>query len=195
MVYQLAIASGEEISAEMASCLYAAVLTDTGSFTFACTTPSPSPSPSICSSVAPTPPASPRPSTSPTPRAKSACSGRPLQPEVDGEVAWTWITHDDMERASAIVEDCEGIVNYLISIARRACRRFPSRAPRRESEFRLNLRSKGTVDVAEVAERFGGGGHRNASGCTIDGPITEAVPVLVSELHLACRSACATLLA
>src|SRR6185437_1917819 len=37
MVYQLAVASGEEITAEMASCLYAAVLTDTGAFTFACT--------------------------------------------------------------------------------------------------------------------------------------------------------------
>jgi phosphoesterase RecJ-like protein len=195
MVYQLAVASGEEITAEMASCLYAAVLTDTGAFTFACTDAFTfglaehllergADSTGIAQSI-----------YFSHPESKVRLLGIALSNlEVDGEVAWTYVTLDDMERTNAIVEDCEGIVNYLISILGVRAAVFLREIPE-GSRFRLNLRSKGAVDVAEVAERFGGGGHRNASGCTIDGPITQAAPLLVSELHLACRSACATLLA
>jgi bifunctional oligoribonuclease and PAP phosphatase NrnA len=195
MIYHLAVASGEEITAEMAGCLYAALLTDTGAFTFACTDASVfgvaehllergADSTGIAQSI-----------YFSHPESKVRLLGIALSNlEVDGEVAWTFVTLDDMERTNAIVEDCEGIVNYLISILGVRAAVFLRELPD-GNRFRLNLRSKGTVDVAEVAERFGGGGHRNASGCTIEGPITEAVPTLVNELHLACRSACATLLA
>ncbi len=45
--------------------------------------------------------------------------------------------------------------------------------------FRVSLRSKGKLDVARVAECFGGGGHQCASGCSLDGPLAQAVrPVL-----------------
>jgi phosphoesterase RecJ-like protein len=195
MVYQLAVASGEEISPEMASCLYSAILTDTGAFTFACTDASTfglaehllergADSNAIAQSI-----------YFSHPESKVRILGAALSNlEVDGEVAWTFVTLDDMERANAIVEDCEGIVNYLISILGVRAAVFLREIPTGD-RFRLNLRSKGAVDVAEVAERFGGGGHRNASGCTVDGPLVKAIPVLVNELHLACRSACATLLA
>ena len=195
MVYQLAVASGEEITAEMSSCLYAAVLTDTGAFTFASTDAFTfglaehllergADSTGIAQSI-----------YFSHPESKVRLLGIALSNlEVDGEVAWTYVTLDDMERSNAIVEDCEGIVNYLISILGIRAAVFLRELPD-GNRFRLNLRSKGTVDVADVAERFGGGGHRNASGCTIDGPITHAAPLLVNELHLACRSACATLLA
>ncbi len=195
MIYDLAIASGEEITPEMASCLYTALLTDTGSFTFACTDAATfgvaehllergADSTGIAQAI-----------YFSNPESKLRLLGAALSNlEVDGEIAWTFVTHDDMERAGAIVEDCEGIVNYLISILGVRAAVFLRELPS-GNRFRLNLRSKGTVDVAEVAERFGGGGHRNASGCTIDGPLTDAVPQLVADLHLACRSACATLLA
>ena len=41
------------------------------------------------------------------------------------------------------------------------------------SEYRVSLRSKGSIDVGEVAKRFGGGGHKNASGCTVHGTLPE----------------------
>jgi phosphoesterase RecJ-like protein len=40
--------------------------------------------------------------------------------------------------------------------------------------YRTSLRSKGEVNVAKVAEKFGGGGHRNAAGCTLHGTWEEA---------------------
>jgi bifunctional oligoribonuclease and PAP phosphatase NrnA len=39
--------------------------------------------------------------------------------------------------------------------------------------IRVSFRSKGRVDVSAVAARFGGGGHRNAAGCTVPGPLVD----------------------
>ena len=39
--------------------------------------------------------------------------------------------------------------------------------------YKISMRSKGVVDVAVICSRFGGGGHKNASGCTIDGDLAE----------------------
>ena len=52
------------------------------------------------------------------------------------------------------------------------------------TEFRVSLRSKGAgnVDVAAVAEQFHGGGHRNASGCTLHGTIAEATSSILEAL-------------
>jgi phosphoesterase RecJ-like protein len=53
---------------------------------------------------------------------------------------------------------------------------------RREGEFRVSLRSKGDVNVAKVAERFGGGGHKNAAGCLIKGDWDQCERDLVAAL-------------
>jgi phosphoesterase RecJ-like protein len=48
--------------------------------------------------------------------------------------------------------------------------------------YRTSLRSKGDVNVARVAEIFGGGGHRNAAGCTLTGPWDETEKKIVELL-------------
>ncbi|HEY5382606.1 MAG TPA: bifunctional oligoribonuclease/PAP phosphatase NrnA [Acidobacteriaceae bacterium] len=195
MVYDLAIASGIEITPEIASCLYTAVLTDTGSFTYAGTGAATfglashllqrgADANGIAQSI-----------YFSNPESKVRVLGIALSNmEIDGEIAWTSLSSLDMERAGAIPEDCEGIVNYLIGIAGVRAAVFLRELPDSDC-FRLNLRSKGTVDVAEVAERFGGGGHRNASGCTVNGSLAEVAPRMVGELRSACQADCATLLA
>jgi bifunctional oligoribonuclease and PAP phosphatase NrnA len=42
-----------------------------------------------------------------------------------------------------------------------------------ERRYKISMRSKGTIDVAQICSRFGGGGHKNASGCTINGDLAE----------------------
>jgi phosphoesterase RecJ-like protein len=49
--------------------------------------------------------------------------------------------------------------------------------------YRISLRSKGKVNVAHVAEHFGGGGHKCASGCSLDGPLAIAVARIVERLR------------
>jgi phosphoesterase RecJ-like protein len=188
MVYELAVASGVKISTAMATCLYTAVLTDTGSFTYAATTAktfalaehlvaSGASAHEVAEAV-----------YFSNPPSKIRVLGLALNNMVlEGEVAQAWITQEEMARAGAEPEDCEGIVNYLIGIAgieTAAFLREVSTADR-TPEFRTSLRSKGSIDVSLVAERFGGGGHRNASGCTLAGPLGSARARIVDELHAA----------
>ena len=46
----------------------------------------------------------------------------------------------------------------------------------------MSLRSKGKVDVADVAESFGGGGHECASGCSLEGPLADAVRQVILQI-------------
>ncbi len=41
------------------------------------------------------------------------------------------------------------------------------------NRYKISMRSKGNVDVSVICSIFGGGGHKNASGCTIDGDLDE----------------------
>jgi len=53
-----------------------------------------------------------------------------------------------------------------------------------EKRYKISMRSKGTVDVAFVCSRFGGGGHKNAAGCTIDGDLNEVEMRLRSAFNI-----------
>ena len=195
MVYELAIASGVKISAAMATCLYTAVLTDTGSFTYSTTTAATfALAEHLVASGARANEVAQAVYFS-NPPSKIRVLGLALNNMVlDGEVAHAWITQEEMARAGAVPEDCEGIVNYLIGMAGIETAAFLREQPAPDGtlEFRTSLRSKGSVDVSLVAERFGGGGHRNASGCTLPGPLDSARTRVVAELHAASHGKKAT---
>jgi phosphoesterase RecJ-like protein len=99
----------------------------------------------------------------------------------EGRLAWLWVTHHDMVRACAAEEDCEGIVNYAVCIRGVEAAAFLRELP--EGSIRLSLRSKGKVNVAAIAERLGGGGHENAAGCTLEGPLHRAQEEILGELR------------
>ena len=52
-----------------------------------------------------------------------------------------------------------------------------------EGRYRVSLRSKGEVNVSTVAEHFGGGGHKCASGFSLEGPLAVAVSRVVERLR------------
>ena len=49
-------------------------------------------------------------------------------------------------------------------------------------KLRVSLRAKEPWDVAAVAAQFGGGGHKLASGCSLDGPPEAAVEAMLAAL-------------
>jgi phosphoesterase RecJ-like protein len=99
----------------------------------------------------------------------------------DGGLAWISVTQEQMQSFNAREEDCEGLVNYALSIGDVQVAVFFRELPDRR--FRVSLRSKGEVNVSTVAEHFGGGGHKCASGCAVDGPLADAVSRIVDRLH------------
>jgi phosphoesterase RecJ-like protein len=101
--------------------------------------------------------------------------------KVEGHIGYVWVTREQMDRCDAKEEDCEGLVNYVLSIGGVEVAAFFRELP--DARYRVSLRSKGKLDVAKVAERFGGGGHECASGCSLDGPLGEAVRLVLLRLR------------
>jgi phosphoesterase RecJ-like protein len=187
MVYDLAILSGMPITPAMATCLYTAVLTDTGGFTYSSTTASTfGLAQHLLESGADATGVSQAVYFSNAPSKLRLLGAALNHMHIDGPIAWAWVTQADMATAGAVVEDCEGVVNYLIGMSGICAAVFLRELP--TGEFRISLRSKNSVDVAAVAAQFAGGGHRNASGGNVDGPIEAAVSRIVSALHAACEA-------
>lgn len=93
----------------------------------------------------------------------------------DGQGALSWITLSDKEACHAVKADAEPLVDALRNIAgvRVACMLREC-----EGVVRGSLRAKDDTDVATLARRFGGGGHRAAAGFTFDGTLAEAIAEL-----------------
>jgi phosphoesterase RecJ-like protein len=99
----------------------------------------------------------------------------------EGPLAWIWVTQEQMARYGAREEDCEGLVNYALSMGDVQVAIFFRELPDRR--YRISLRSKGEVNVSSVAEHFGGGGHKCASGFALEGPLAVAVSRVVERLR------------
>lgn len=183
LIYNLAVASGAEINRAMATCLYTAVLTDTGCFTYVAT---------VASTFALAQHLVERGANAnciaqaiyfSNPVSKIKLLGVALRNlQTADSFAWASITLEDMASVGANVEGSEGIVNYLIGIEGVEAAFFLRELPG-DAGFRLSLRSKAFLDVARVAEKFGGGGHRSASGCTISGSLASVTDTILAELR------------
>jgi bifunctional oligoribonuclease and PAP phosphatase NrnA len=95
-----------------------------------------------------------------------------LQVTCQGLVAYTEICRGDYEATGATPADSEDLVNFTRSLAGVEVGLFFMEQPR--GGIKVSFRARSRVDVARVAERFGGGGHRLAAGATLAGSLDEA---------------------
>jgi bifunctional oligoribonuclease and PAP phosphatase NrnA len=182
MVYRLAVAAKITVTPAMATCLYTALLSDTGSFCYERTGANTFALAKDLVERGATPARIAEDLYFSNPLSKMRLLGAALTTlQRHGSVAWLWITHDDMLRLNANDEDALGIVNYAIGIAGVEVAFFLREMADRR--IRVSLRSKSTVRVTHVAEQFGGGGHENASGCTLDGPIETATARILDSVN------------
>jgi phosphoesterase RecJ-like protein len=183
LVYRLVKAAGATVTPEMATCLYATVLTDTGGFCYGSTQASTFGLARELVLAGADPIRIAQNVYFSTATSKLLLLGAALNNlKRDGRLAWLWVTHQDMVRTCAAEEDCEGIVNFAVAISGVEAAAFLRELP--ERRIRLSLRSKGQVDVAAIAERMGGGGHESAAGCTLEGPLSQAIEEILVQLRL-----------
>src|SRR5712692_7384763 len=175
LVYDFASALQWPLSPDAARALYVGILTDTGGFRFANTTPrvlqvagallergvDPE---SIYESVY---------ASAPEGRVRLTAEVLgTLVVEPERGLAWVTVPPDALQRHRATADDLDGIVEYPRSIAGvRLDLLFRQLA---NGKVKVSFRSLGDVDVAELAHRFGGGGHRKAAGASLDGSLAEA---------------------
>ena len=182
MVFRLGREAGVPLSPEIATCLYTALMTDTGSFMFQGTNEHTFALARELTLAGADPSHCARNIYFAHSGAKMRLLGEALRNlNQEGHLVWIWVTQEQMERCGAKEEDCEGLVNYALSIADAEVAVFFRELP--DGRFRVSLRSKGKVNVAKLAERFGGGGHECASGCAVNGPLQAAVSEILSQLR------------
>ncbi|HXZ40157.1 MAG TPA: bifunctional oligoribonuclease/PAP phosphatase NrnA [Terriglobales bacterium] len=182
LVYKLAREAGVKISPEIATCIYTAVLTDTGSFMFEGTNEHTFGLARELVLAGADPARCARSVYFGHSTAKMRLLGAALSNlHREGSLAWIWVTREQMEHVGAKEEDCEGLVNYALSIHDVEVAAFFRELP--DGRFRVSLRSKGQLNVSAVAQQFGGGGHECASGCALEGPLSIAVARVVEQLR------------
>ncbi len=182
LVYRLARLACVPMDRDIATCLYTALMTDTGSFMFEGTNEHTFTVARELVLAGADPAQCARHIYFGHSTAKMRLLGAALTHlHREGPLAWIWVTQEQMARYGAIEEDCEGLVNYALSMGDVEVAIFFRELPDRR--YRISLRSKGEVNVSTVAEHFGGGGHKCASGFSLEGPLAIAVSRVVERLR------------
>jgi phosphoesterase RecJ-like protein len=100
----------------------------------------------------------------------------------DGKVAYTSLQTADYAATGAMPQDSEDLVNYTRSLAGVEVGLFFMEQPR--GGVKVSFRSR-SLDVGKLAERFAGGGHRLASGATLQLPLAEAQAKILDAVQAA----------
>lgn len=90
-----------------------------------------------------------------------------------GRISYSYATVADIERTGASLDESDGLVDVVRSVAGSEVALFLKEVP--GGKVRGNLRSKGDHDISVVARALGGGGHRAASGFTVEGSVDDAL--------------------
>lgn len=174
LAYELLVAWGRPVTPTMATSLYTAILTDTGRFRFKGTTAR---TLAIASELV-------KLGADPSEITRQIYFGLPfsylqlLRSALDGMeqgaggklLAFTLLP-EHFERAGASQQDAEGIIDFtLVSDQVRIGMLFKQMAP---GQVKVSMRSQNGVDVGTLAAQYGGGGHKNAAGCTVKGLLPD----------------------
>ena len=182
LVFRLAQAAQVKLTPEIATCLYTALLTDTGAFCYGGTNACTFELAKYLVEQGADPGRIAQSVYFSSPTSKMRLLGAALSRlQRDGAVTWMSVTRHDMERCGALDEDCEGLVNYALGIAGVEVAVFFREVA--NGRIRVSIRSKGAVNVAEMAEGFGGGGHECAGGFSTEGPVQAAEERVLTELR------------
>jgi len=170
MVYRLIRQLAVPLDRDLALCLYTAIFTDTGSFRYSNTTPE---SMRIAATLIE---AGADPWLVTENVYESFAYSRlrllghvlaGLERTADGRCAWVVVTDDLYRTTGTSAEDTDNFVNFV-----RAAKGVEVAILFRQTgpeQYKVSLRSKGRVDLLELARSWGGGGHRNAAGGVLDG--------------------------
>jgi phosphoesterase RecJ-like protein len=103
-----------------------------------------------------------------------------LRVAVDGRVAYTTLSHEEMLQIGASQSDTDGIAEYLLNI--RGVEASAFLYERADSDIKVSLRSA-VADISRVAVNFGGGGHLRAAGCSFTGDLKQSAMAVVQALQ------------
>jgi len=175
MVLRMAEIAGVAVTPTMATNLYAALVTDTGDFRYSNATPRAFEAAGrlVAAGARPAEIAEALWEQNPARVVRlTAAVLSTLELLAGGRLAVISCDRAMLDAAGAHPEDTENLVNVPRAI--QGVRVAVFLKALREGAVRVSLRSRGDLDVQGVARTFGGGGHRNAAGCTVPGTLADA---------------------
>lgn len=175
LIFHLARALDVLLETNLATCLYTGILTDTGGFSYPNTTREihQIAAELLASGVQPYDVAEP------ALEARTIEQMKLLQAALkdmfisdDGRYALIFVTQDMLSDLHATDDDAEGLVGFARSVE--TVEIGVLLRERGDGQVKASLRSKRHIDVARIAQQFGGGGHARAAGCVVRGPMSAA---------------------
>jgi phosphoesterase RecJ-like protein len=103
--------------------------------------------------------------------------------EYDGKLAHTFVRWDDYAETQAEPADTEDLVNECLGIASTQCAFIAIEQSNRQ--IKVSFRSRTTLDMTKVAEQFHGGGHKQAAGAILPGPLSDAQAKVLTAMKAA----------
>ena len=170
MVFTLIEALAAPLTAEAATHIYLAVLTDTGSFHFSHLTPRTYDVAKRCVEAGADPRWIARTHYDSNSLSRVRIFGAVMNGMVivdEGRVALLSITRKLMADLGGTSDDLEGLINFPLTVNDIEAVAFLKEVG--DDDWRISMRSKGTVDIGAIARAHGGGGHTNAAGCSANG--------------------------
>jgi bifunctional oligoribonuclease and PAP phosphatase NrnA len=113
-----------------------------------------------------------------------------LRTELDGRVAYATISRDDLIRTGAIPQDSEDVIDFTVSLQGVEVGLLFIEQLR--GGAKVSFRARNGLDCSQLAAKFGGGGHRQAAGATLPGPLFESVKRVLEAVRLALEPASST---
>jgi bifunctional oligoribonuclease and PAP phosphatase NrnA len=183
MVFDLIRALGVPLTFEIATHVYIAILTDTGSFHYSNITPRTFDICRQCVDAGVSPAAVARSIFDSNNLGRLKLFGAVLnamQLDPSERVATLCVTQQLARESGGTYEDTDGLINLPLTVKEiLAVSFFKEQGP---DDWRISMRSKGDIDINAVAKQFGGGGHKNASGCSARGDLTALEKLFEQKL-------------
>jgi phosphoesterase RecJ-like protein len=173
MIYRLLTGLKVPLDKDMAVCLYTAIFTDTGSFRYSNTTPE---SMRIAATLIE---AGADPWTVTENVYESYAFKRinllgkvlsGIERSEDGRIAWVLVTEELYRQTGTSAEDTDNFINFVRSV--KGVEVAVLFRQTGAAQYKISLRGKGRVDLSGLATSLGGGGHKNAAGGIVEGPLT-----------------------
>ncbi len=187
LIYRIIKAAGDEIDLDPALCIYTAIITDTGSFRYSNANPEAFAiaGEMVARGVNTWAVAEKLYESQPKKRLELlALALSTLVVAERGNCASIAVTLDMYEKTGAGPDLTDGFINYPRSIGGVEVALFFREVT--PGLFKVGFRSKGKVNVAELAAAFGGGGHHNAAGCTVSGTLDLVKEQVFAHLQGIC---------
>ena len=102
---------------------------------------------------------------------------------MDGKCIASVIDHNTMDFYGATSKDFDGIANQLFKTRGTECAIFMYESSREQHLYKVSMRSGKRLDVAKIAQKFGGGGHRNAAGFSMNGTYHDILNNVSEEIE------------